>query len=247
MSIRHLLDAMSISIIPGSDRKLPASHKLALAAVADDASDKTNRSWPGLEKVMTWSGTGKRRSLELLADLGSWGLIQQVEAGYPGKRAVYLLTLPPVDNSPKMGAESRTTGEMGAEKASQSAESRTPLRRPSPVNTKSSTSTHVGTAPGSAVDDGKPIAGWLSRRRHARLARALDDTYLLEQLGELFLDFEPDRRPMLVRSSALLVLGRALRSGTRVAHPNAYVVDAITRDPEPFRKRAYEQEAAWTH
>lgn len=257
MSIRHLLAAMEVEWLihpdddeTGKGRKLPPSHKLALCALADDASDKTNRSFPGLEKVMKWSGTGKRRALELLEDLAANGLIERVEAGFPGRRAVYLVTLPtpskPVDNSEIMGAESRTTSIMGAENPEKVRDLAPLSVNPLRLTHQSSIETHVNRANVANADDEESIDGWMNRRRHVRLTRSLDDEQLVEALGHLFLDFAPENRTRVIRSTALHVLGKAVRSGTRVAFPNQYVIRAITDEPEVYLKRAYEMEAQWT-
>jgi hypothetical protein len=229
------------------ERKFPASHKLALAAIADDASDKTNKSFPGIEKVMQWSGTGQRRALELISDLVDAGFIERVKGGYPGSRAVYLVTLPtpdPVDNSEKMGAESRTHSEMGAENPKKVRDLAPLSLEPLLLTLTSSTETHVTAREATSNDDGQ-VNGWVARRRHRRYSKHLDDTELLDKLGHVFLDFDPDRRRDVIRNAAYLVLGRAVRSGVTVAYPNAYVIDAILAEPFVYQKRAHDLEGTW--
>lgn len=257
MSIRHLIATMELEYLltpdadpAGTGRKLPPSHKLALAAIADDASDKTNRSFPGLEKIMKWSGTGKRRALELLEDLSEHGFIERVEAGFPGKRAVYLVTLPapsrPVDNSEIMGAESRTTPEMGAENPEKVRDlaplSLDPLR----LTPQSSSPTHVNRARAESDDDQGIPDGWRQQRKYRKLSTALDDDELVSTLGSVFHDFEPENLTRIIRSTALFIIGKAVSSGVRVAFPNRYVTTAVLAEPEVYRRRAFDMEAMWT-
>lgn len=254
MSMKHFLAVAQLQhLYPETEThhavKLPPSHKWALAAVADDASDKTDLSYPGLEKVQVWSGVGKRRALELLADLIAAGLLESISAGHPGKRAVYKVHIPkpapePVDNSEIMGAESRTPQIMGAIK-SEMVRDLAPLSVDPLQLTKSTT--QVTTEP---VDNSGPAeagtdhSSWWERRRvrgaTRKLAKTLDVDELHERIRPLFDDFDRPRHIVLL--TAYAILGKALTSGTTVLDPTAYVAASIKAEPEIYRKAAFNLE-----
>lgn len=250
MSIRHLLAAAELQELytddhPQGPRKLSPSHKLALMAIADDASDKTDHSFPGLDKVKRWASVGNRRALELIADLVAAGYLSNISPGYPGRRAVYQvhLTAPkPVDNSEKMGAESRTQPEMGAENPENARDSAPLSVDPLPLILQSHTQPHLGGARGSADDDGiYEGESWASGRRRRKAEKHLDQSILEQLVGDIYADFPDEHRSALIHNAALFVVGKAISSGSRLTDPTAYVAASIRREPEVHRRRAFDQ------
>lgn len=124
MSTHLLIAAMYLEVIP------PA-RKLVLGAIADSADEHTLESAPGLPKLRAWSGLSKGPVMAHVAALEADRLIERVQAGRLGRRAVYRVfpdgvpAIPhpsevaarytdgpsePVDNSQKEGTASRTLG-----------------------------------------------------------------------------------------------------------------------------------------
>lgn len=74
---------------------LPQGTKLVLMAAADSADEHTLESAPGLPKLRAWSGLSKSQALAIVAQLakpvdkGGLGLLERLEAGRLGRRAVY--------------------------------------------------------------------------------------------------------------------------------------------------------------
>lgn len=111
---------------------LPQGRKLVLMAIADSADEHTLESAPGLPKLRAWSGLSKSAAMDNVKALETSGLIERIEAGRLGRRAVYRVfpsgvpAIPhplevaarystdtpsePVDNSPQEGPASRTLG-----------------------------------------------------------------------------------------------------------------------------------------
>jgi hypothetical protein len=81
MSIHHLECA--------ARTKLPASKKLVLMAFCDDADKLSRIAFPGIEAAMEWSGLGKSRVLEVIAELIDEGYISRLSAGRRGHRAEF--------------------------------------------------------------------------------------------------------------------------------------------------------------
>lgn len=68
---------------------LPQGTKLALMAIADSGDEHTLESAPGLPKLRAWSGLSKSQALAVVAQLVADGLVERLEAGRLGRRAVY--------------------------------------------------------------------------------------------------------------------------------------------------------------
>lgn len=195
---------------------------------------------------MRWSGTGKRRALELVQDLTEAGLVESVSPGYPGQRAIYRVCIPtqrPVDNLEIMGAESRTQPEK------KGAGSRARVRDIAPLSgntlktlNQSHRSTHV-TGPVENGDDQEAsgASGWATSRRRRRAEKHLNQQQLEQLVADIYADLPAEHRPTLIRNAALWVIGKALSSGSRLTDPTAYVAASIRNEPEVHRKRAFEQ------
>ena len=251
MSIRHLLAAAELQhLYPETDTHLPVklspSHKWALAAIADDASDKTDRSYPGLEKVQRWAGVGKRRALELIADLTEAGLLESISAGHPGKRAVYQVHIPkpapePVDNSRIMGAESRTPQIMGALKDENARDiaplSLDPLLKISKSVNDVTTEAVDNSADAETTGNSSSWAAWRLRRAIRKAGKTLGVDILADAAGTLFADFDRPRHILLL--TAYGILGKALKAGTVVHNPTAYVAASLRAEPEVHRQAAF--------
>lgn len=82
---------MSVSLLVSAAYldELPAASKLVLMALADSADDDGAGSIPGLAKLRAWSGLGKSRTLEVLAELIAAGWVVKTTAGRRGQRATF--------------------------------------------------------------------------------------------------------------------------------------------------------------
>ncbi|MEU6318076.1 hypothetical protein [Streptomyces sp. NPDC047009] len=65
------------------------SQKLALMKICDSADDETRLSKPGMQRVRAWVGVGEKRCTTLVTELVAKGLLERVEVGMLGRRAVY--------------------------------------------------------------------------------------------------------------------------------------------------------------
>ncbi|MFG3140973.1 hypothetical protein ACGFZA_32805 [Streptomyces sp. NPDC048211] len=65
------------------------SQKLALMKIGDSADDETRLSKPGMKRVRAWVGVGEKRCTTIVTELVAKGLIERVEVGMLGRRAVY--------------------------------------------------------------------------------------------------------------------------------------------------------------
>lgn len=138
---------------------LPQGRKLILAAIADSADEHTLEAAPGLPKLRAWSGLSKSAALAQVKALEDSGIVQRIEAGRLGRRAVYRVfpagvpAIPhpdevrarydtqPVHNPPKEGPASRTLGSC-----------LTPSRVLPAGPLQSSTSVSIGATPSEPVD-----------------------------------------------------------------------------------------------
>lgn len=261
MSIRHLVAAAEYSHGPRTGEKLSPSTKLALMAHADDASDETDLSFPGIHKVMTWALVGQRRAQEIIAELVDEGLLEHVQRGFPGKRAVYRVHVfqplteddpepvqeppEPVDNSQIMGAKSRAWGEMGAI-SSRKARDLAPLLLETPLKDSLSSVNDASTDARTAVvhddEDSFPTQlGWRARRIQRRTSQHLDPDALHDLVADTFVNagLDPAQLPRILYTIALLILAKPAKAGIRVTAPTSYVAAAITREPHVWIKRAF--------
>jgi hypothetical protein len=244
MSIKHL-----IAVAPVDD--ISASAKLALMAFADDASDRTDLSFPGLEKIMLWACVGRRRALEIIVILVEAGYLESVQRGFPGQRAVYRVVIKPapepVDNSQIMGAESRTPEIMGAlfdEKVRDSA----PLSLETLLtNTNQSVNEMTQESyPQASIDDedsGSVRLGLAGRVRRAVASSKLDIDTLTAHVAPIFDDVADADRGRVLYLIALRIIGKAAAAGTKLQNPTRYVTQSIQAEPEVWRKVAFELEA----
>ncbi|REE61463.1 hypothetical protein BX257_4042 [Streptomyces sp. 3212.3] len=63
--------------------------KLALMKICDSADDETRLSKPGLRRLRAWVGVSEKRTMTIVTELVAKGLVERVEVGKAGRRAVY--------------------------------------------------------------------------------------------------------------------------------------------------------------
>src|SRR5262249_41249269 len=63
--------------------------KLALMKICDSADDETRLSKPGMRRLRAWVGVGEKRATTIVTELVAKGLVERVEVGKAGRRAVY--------------------------------------------------------------------------------------------------------------------------------------------------------------
>ena len=69
---------------------LKPSEKLLLLCLAESASDNDERrAWPGLDHLLAWTRVSRPQLFRLLGVLSELRLIEQVQRGQKGRRAVY--------------------------------------------------------------------------------------------------------------------------------------------------------------
>ena len=146
---------------------LPQGRKLVLMAIADSADEHTLEAAPGLPKLRAWSGLSKGPTMAHVKGLEDDKLIERVEAGRLGRRAVYRVfplgvpAIPhpgevaaryapdnagePVDNSSQEGPASRTLGSCP-----------TPSRVLPAGPLHASTSVSIGATPSEPVETRRP-------------------------------------------------------------------------------------------
>lgn len=81
--------------------------KLALMKICDSADDETRLSKPGMKRVRAWAGVGEKRCTTIVTELVAKGLIERVEVGMLGRRAVYRvfpLGVPPIPSNDDLDA-----------------------------------------------------------------------------------------------------------------------------------------------
>jgi hypothetical protein len=245
--MQHLLDAVAIQM--GN----PAT-KLALMAIADDASDKTNMSFPGMEKVCEWAEVGPRRASQIITDLVDRGYIERVSRAYRGRRAVYLVTLPPrprepVDNSQIKGeAQFHQSGERWKSEPTKGEAQFHPLRITSPKEQQqSSAEAHQSlgkTSQPTTTDHSLAPADhglralldriFTGRRRHG-IIPDLDLERLVVDTRTMW-GRETVAAPGFIEALddfALEILRRGSRR--RITNPTAYVLAAFTAEPIVWR------------
>ena len=232
--------------------------KLAFMAICDDASEDTRVSYPGLNKVMKWSGLTKSAAQAVIRELRREGYIYRLGGGYSGRRTEYLVFptsaevtaldafLGAVDNSEKKGAALSAQQVLkGAEKLGKGAGgSAPPLNTPLIDLTKSpSVDNHRGRRAQPRGDGGidqQQRLGPIGNLRRRRLRRELDTDRLAELVEGLYADFPVDERPRLLLAQAYQVLGYPAGKGIRVTDPTAYVATAMNRDRPAWAKRAHQ-------
>ncbi|WP_330306258.1 MULTISPECIES: hypothetical protein [unclassified Streptomyces] len=83
------------------------SQKLAMMKICDSADDETRLSKPGLRRLRAWVGVGEKRCMTIVTDLVAKGLIERVETGKSGRRAVYRvfpMGVPPIPSNDDLEA-----------------------------------------------------------------------------------------------------------------------------------------------
>jgi hypothetical protein len=254
LSIQHLLDAAAVTELTLRDPKtgepttkpITPAHRLALMAIADDASEHTNRSWPGFQKVCDWALVGERRGQQLIADLIESGYLERLQKAHTGRRTVYLVTVPPrprkpVDNSQKEGAAQSTLSKKRVKSGAQEgAAQSTPLPINSPqIDLKSSTEPHQVARESAKATTGF-IAGWVDR---IRPRPRLDLLAVRRAVAEQFPDLAADPMfPATVERFASEVL---LKAPAGAHHPTAYVIGAFGQDFE-LQQRFVDAIGEWT-
>ncbi|MBX3435936.1 MAG: hypothetical protein KF861_00375 [Planctomycetaceae bacterium] len=248
MSIHHIEQAAELNMRPAM--------KLALMAVCDDASKDTRVAYPGLEKVMLWSGLGQRAALNVLKQLRDENYILRLGGGYPGRRVEYLVFptveeiesiteyLQAVDNSEIKGAPPSTHSVLkGAEKLRMGAPPCTPTVLTPVKDLKNSSSvdnhTAVDNPPGDDKFSSHPPLGIRERFRRRRLRNQLDIDRLQELTDGMYDEFPEQDRARLLLMQAYEVLGVPAMKGVAVSDPTAYVSAALNRDRPSWVKRAH--------
>lgn len=236
MSIQHLLDAVAITALPptkdGETRNLTPAHRLALMAIADDASDHTNLSWPGFHKICAWAMVKDRRAHAIIDDLIDAGYVERVQKAHTGRRTVYRVSLPPrprhqpVDNPQKEGALHDTHSKKRVHSGAQEgALERTPLPINSPQMINQSSENSHQSAPAKASTT-RSLSGWFKRRPHG----TLDLESVVASVAAAMPDLAADAAFVpAVKQLAGEVL---LKGGGKVGNPTAYVRGAFEQDHE---------------
>lgn len=86
--------------------------KLALMKICDSADDETRLSKPGMRRLRAWVGVGEKRCTTIVTELVAKGLVERVEVGKSGRRAVYRvfpLGVPPIPSNDDLGARFQAT------------------------------------------------------------------------------------------------------------------------------------------
>lgn len=81
MSIHHVERAAVLD--------LHAAKKLVFMSICDSADRDTGLGFPGFDAMQEWSGLGKSRVHETIAELIDAGLLARISSGRKGKRAVF--------------------------------------------------------------------------------------------------------------------------------------------------------------
>jgi hypothetical protein len=255
MSIQHLLDASEVTELTVIDpdtgtsklKPITPAHRLALMAIADDASDHTNMSWPGFEKICRWALVRPSQGHKIVRDLIESGYIERVQKAHTGRRTVYLVKLPPrprrqpVDNPLKEGPLGRTHSRKSLRSdPREGVLGRTPLPINSPqIDIQSSTESHQDARASAKATTGF-IAGWVDR---IRPRPRLDLLAVRRAVAEQFPDLAGDPMfPATVERFASEVL---LKAPAGAHHPTAYVVAAFGQDFE-LQRRFVDAIGEWT-
>jgi hypothetical protein len=83
VSIQHLEAA--------AETPLHATSKLVLMAIADDANKLTRLAYPGMPKMVLWSGASERRIFGILEELIAEQFVARCSFGKPGRRTEWLI------------------------------------------------------------------------------------------------------------------------------------------------------------
>ncbi len=240
MSIQHLLDAAAVTEMTVTDpktkqpvaRAITSTHRLALMAIADDASDHTNLSWPGFEKICDWALVGDRRGHELVQDLITSGYLERVQKAHTGRRTVYLVKLPPrprrapVDNPQKEPAVGRTLSEKRVRSTHlEPAVGRTPL----PINSPQ-TVNQSSTEPHPDARDRTTTTGFIAGLVGKVIPRRLDPERIHREVAGVFPDLAGD--PAFGGVVERLTSEVLLKAPRGAHHPTAYVIAAFHQDYE---------------
>ncbi|MFJ3248438.1 hypothetical protein [Streptomyces sp. NPDC086782] len=81
--------------------------KLALMKICDSADDETRLSKPGLRRLRAWTGVSEKRCITIVTQLVAKGLVERVETGKAGRRAVYRvfpMGVPPIPSNDDLDA-----------------------------------------------------------------------------------------------------------------------------------------------
>ncbi|WP_405526814.1 hypothetical protein OG426_30540 [Streptomyces canus] len=89
------------------DDVVTQGQKLALMKICDSADDETRLSKPGLRRLRAWVGVTEKRCMTIVTELVAKGLIERVETGKAGRRAVYKvfpMGVPPIPSNDDLEA-----------------------------------------------------------------------------------------------------------------------------------------------
>jgi hypothetical protein len=249
--MQHVLDAAAVESITGTDgveRTIPGNMKLALMAICDDASDHTNLSWPGQEKIRQWSVVSERQSIRLVTALVEVGLVERVSGASRGRRAVYRVKVPPrprmpVDN-PKIKGDTDVTQsrERVTSSVAMGGVGVTPLRINSPnYNSQIVTETALEAAGDNSTIRPESIEGehkriWPIRLMKGSRRKKLDLELLTDMVAACFVEIRqeyPKTWTDHLDQLAAGILHRGRRS--EISDETKYVHAAIVNDLEMFR------------
>lgn len=105
MAIRHLEDAANLDLKPGT--------KLVFMALCDDATKETRVTYPGMDKLVTWSGMSPAAVQKVLQQLIGMELLLRRKRGAPGQRAEFRVFPTPeeIDEQARLDAERKAVRE----------------------------------------------------------------------------------------------------------------------------------------
>jgi hypothetical protein len=89
------------------DDVVTQGQKLALMKICDSADDETRLAKPGLRRLRAWVGVGEKRCTTIVTELVAKGLVERMETGKAGRRAVYRvfpLGVPPIPSNDDLDA-----------------------------------------------------------------------------------------------------------------------------------------------
>ncbi|MFE2578846.1 hypothetical protein [Streptomyces sp. NPDC059378] len=89
------------------DDVVTQGQKLALMKICDSADDETRISKPGLRRLRAWVGVTEKRCITIVTELVAKGLVERVEVGKSGRRAVYRvfpMGVPPIPSNDDLDA-----------------------------------------------------------------------------------------------------------------------------------------------
>lgn len=223
--------------------------------------------WKVTTKTLVSSGKeGREAVVSAIKELVELGYLRPVQERDSGKFAgvSYELSAPHVepvidpedDDEPSdttvngFHRDGETRSEEGWFTGTGKSDPKKNIRREDDKNNQSvKSSTTEPPVDNSGHDDGFSIdqLSWSARRRYRRASSALDMPDLINWLGPILEadnGIDPTATDRVVTAIAYQVLGKAAHAGTKVAYPNAYIIGAVNREIEVWRRVAFNLEAA---